>query len=242
VPHAVEGDPLRVDRPPLRTPDERAHQHVERLAHRRRRQRSPVRSQPQLRRAGLILLGAGVALAATIPFLTRAQEWAWSRFCKLAETQSGLTAEEIVTRLGQLDEGVRLLSRTVNALRVAPYEEKLRILASSISIAAHDSTLINEELLVVAAIEALEPYHLRLLHAGEKAARIDRRGPSDWDYTADKVQAEDAGLTSDIVEMLSGTLASLGLITTPVATDIPLYSVTRLGQLVLERARTVEEE
>lgn len=179
--------------------------------------------------------GAAVALAAALPAASGLAARAWDMMCGVAAARSRMDAQQVIDLLISDPNGLRLLSAAIEAVRVAPYDEKVRLLGNSLAIGAADSTQIDDEMLVVVAITNLEPYHLRLLRAGDE---LGRRGKGNGHWNSTVAHEVDSALTSDRAETLVGVLVGHGLVQRLAGTTgISAYQLTSLGELVLRRVR-----
>lgn len=180
--------------------------------------------------------GAGVFIATAVPLVTSAMDHALATIFRTATSSSGLTLAEITARLAQVESGVRLISIALETARVAPHDERMRILGRAMAIGAQDQTLIDRELIIVAAAAQIEPDHLRLLRAGEKVgARQSGKNAGNWDVST--VQEVDSALTPELAQILVGGLlgaGAVGIRSGYLETDV--YVNTELGRLLVERA------
>ena len=192
---------------------------------------------------------AGAVLALAQPAMTVIAEYGINRVSVVAAAESGLNGRQIAERLQESEEGLRLLVQTFEAARTAVLEEKLQALGRCLAAGVEPDAIIDEELQLVGAIEALETYHLRVLKimAQERLTSpddpdsiflTDRSAPETVRYWSVRDFASvDPDLAPDVVESLIGPMVARGVITSETATSGGLgsYIVTRLGRRLLER-------
>lgn len=180
--------------------------------------------------------GAGVFIATAVPLVTSAMDKALATIFRTA-TSGGLTLAEITARLADLEAGIRLMNIALESARVAPHDERMRIVGHAMAIGARDQALIDQELVIVAAAATLEPHHFRLLRAGEEiAARNEGEGAGRW--ATGQVQDVDSGLPPAMADILVGGLLGVGAVIVPgLFLEAKVYENTELGRRLVERAK-----
>lgn len=195
--------------------------------------------------AGLTLANPalGVAFMASQPLLDLAAQ-SLTRVSDVAVEESGLTAGELAGRLSSSDEAIRLLARTIQVAGTGGQDERLRVLGRCLANAATDGARIDEDLLLVAAIGAIEPPHLRLLSVLAQAHRREigdgKLGGAVQQWSKDDPQTVDSSLSPLVVLTVVGLLIAHGLVAALSGYGSLTYEVTPLGHLLLERARETE--
>jgi hypothetical protein len=189
---------------------------------------------------------AGAVLSATQPLWAAAlDDLAWRGIQVVSDVaimDSRLSPEELIGRLASSDDGLRLLARTMEVAATAAHTEKLRALGRCLSAGSSDAAKIDVELLLVAAVAALEQQHMRLLRL---LATPHERGAApgvvvNGAWTVNEPVNEDPSLTPSVVETLVGPLVAHGVVTAGSGFGMLVYSPSWLGRLLLERAREAD--
>jgi hypothetical protein len=193
---------------------------------------------------------AGAVLALAQPAMTVVAEYGINRVSGVAAAESGLTGRQIAERLQGSEEGLTLLVRAFNAAQTAVLEEKLQALGRCLAAGVEEHAVIDEEVLLVGVITALETYHLRVLKvmANDRTipatgdpnsiVLVDRASPEQVNYWSVRdFAAVDPDLPPYVVESLIGPMLAQSVITSETATSGGLgsYVITRLGRRLLER-------
>ncbi len=144
-----------------------------------------------------------------------------SRVFHVTFAETDLSPEQLIHQLAASDDGLRLLARTVEVARTAAHDEKLRALGRCLAAGADDDARIDQELLLVSAVAALESEDMRLLR------NLAERGIDDHDHG-----------TSD--QSIAGRLVGQGVAVTVPTYGVASFRITRLGLLLLDRARAAD--
>jgi hypothetical protein len=187
---------------------------------------------------------AGVALIAAQPIVAEVLASVGRRGIErafgVATDTAGRSPEAIVGNLARSEDGQRLLIRCLDVAWTATYDEKLLILGRCLGVGAEDGAKIDQEVLIVNAVAALEPAHIRLLgilvqeHVrtnGELSDRFDN-------WMIDEPQKVDAALTPEMTQVLVSILESQGLVRL-YSVGVNSYQATSLGHSLVARLSDV---
>lgn len=209
--------------------------------------------------AGLALHdpGAGVAAAGAAPALSAmygrwlaSQRRKYERTVGTAVAESGLTPDDLASRLTSTVPHATLLGEVMDAAARTALEEKLDVLGRLLACGAlADGVGVDEELMWVRIMAKLEAPHLRALSALDAAQPTDT-DRADWMYERTRaafnaVGSSDPVLRSHVLSELEGSKlaqwrygdshpASYGLSSGGSAGD-RFWSITKLGVTCLDR-------
>lgn len=183
---------------------------------------------------------AGAIMAGLHPLVMAVGDHGIDRMMITAESESGLTGQQIAERLAGTEAGVSLLVRGVEAARRAVTEEKLQALGRCLGAGA-ESGIIDVEILMIDVIDSLESVHIRVLRVLNNNRPFDT-DPSQMtsDWALSDIVSADPQLTSEVVELLIGKLVGQGVAVSGVPTYEALgkggaYRITNLGRQLLGR-------
>ena len=174
----------------------------------------------------------GTALAFAGPAVSLLARWGLNRVGTVASEESGLTAEEIVSRLQRSEGSLRLLAATLDSARTAATEEKLLVLGRCLAQGAMSDgeAGIDEQLQLVAAITALERHHMRLLRV------LADPPPEGQEWGSRNIELVDPVLTPERVATLTGPMIAQGVIAPAEDTYGVAYRITSMGRLLIAQA------
>src|ERR1700691_5489268 len=169
--------------------------------------------------AAVLTPAAAAILQGAAAELTQARTQRAARMLKDAAVHGGLDVEELLRRIGADPIKLGLLSDTMQAASRTNVNRKIRLLGKALAEAAltDDNTLIDEQILLVAAIAELEIPHLQVLKiiadGTERTGYMgaERRGVSEMEVARSRPGLEGLGGTS-LLQPLLRVLDRNGLI------------------------------
>ena len=96
---------------------------------------------------------------------------------ELVEEASGMAAGQVLHRMEESPELEEVMTRAIEAAAITAHDEKRRALAKVIASGLHDDALVDEALMMVRAIDAIDPPHIRALLELASSGLTDRSIP-----------------------------------------------------------------
>jgi hypothetical protein len=183
---------------------------------------------------------AGTILAFGQPVLAAVTGWCLNRLSEVATDESGMSAEQIVRQLSESEGGLRLLARTIEAARTAISDEKLLVLGRCLVNGLRDDATLDEQLLLVGVVSALEAHHMRLLGViGRPLPSLPNEDGTTYEpagWMPMMIEAVDPALTGDVVNVLIGSMLAQGVVAAISVMDGTAYETTSIGRLLISLA------